>query len=428
MWTIIWLITFFFTLPLRTVLGQRDCPTVTVPSVITSVETVTESTTTTSTDTLSYCYEYTTVYVHRTRAAETEDFSLLTLTPVPTANPAASPTSSPTTTTSTIFVNNCGTTSLPDLDLRGMTNAERLKRGLPLNKPRFRKPGFLPKPRQEPSCITTVYVTTPTTTQTTTTTTTTFTEETVTCLLTIEETVYVTLEDARAGAAATRVDANDREVSPAKITPGGSPPDVHHPPLMISPSPLRPLTEHVKVDWNDPLSVDSSALGECTSLAYYKPLSSLNRSSYPNSKPDSQDLSANSTCTAIIRRVLIHHPIPNQTVDQPRLIDLRRIGAQADCLSPIDTARVGPTPQVMEELLPFTPGLPEKMKGWSNNLDEPSSRIEPSQSQDLIDELQDKEDDGDTVQVDFQIFGGQDSLQQLVEKTGRAALKKRNIS
>ncbi|WVQ68374.1 uncharacterized protein L199_006581 [Kwoniella botswanensis] len=423
MWTIIWLITFSFTLPLRTVFSQRDCPTVTVPSVATSVETVTESTTTTDTDTLFYCYEYTTVYVHRTRAAEAEDFALFTLTPVPTANPAGSPTSSPTT----IFVNNCETTSLPDLDLRGMTNAERLKRGLPLNKPRFRKPGFLPKPRQEPSCITTVYVTTPTTTQTTTTTTTTFTEETVTCLLTIEETVYVTLEDARAGAAATRVGANDREISPAKITPGVSPPDVHHPPLMISPSPLRPLTEHVKVDWNDLLDVDSSALGECTSLAYYKPLSSLNQSSYPDSKPDSQDLSASSTCTAIIGRVLIH-PFPNQNVDQPRLIDLRRIGAQTDCLSPIDTAQVAPTPDEIVELLPFTPGLPEKIKGWSNNLDEPSSRIEPSQSQDLIDELQDKEDDGDTVQVDFQVFGGQDSLQQLVEKTGRAALTKRNIS
>ncbi|WWD02274.1 hypothetical protein V865_000313 [Kwoniella europaea PYCC6329] len=427
MWTIIWLITFSFTLSLRTVLGQRDCPTVTVPSVTTSVEIVTESTTTTSTDTLSYCYEYTTVYVHRTRAAEVEDFAFFTLTPVPTANPAASPTSNPTSTTSTIFVNNCETTSLPDLDLRGMTNAERLKRGLPLNKPRFRKPGFLPRPRQEPSCITTVYVTTPTTTQTTTTTTTTFTEETVTCLLTIEETVYVTLEDARAGAAATRVDANDREISPAKITPGVSPPDVHHPPLMISPSPLRPLTEHVKVDWNDALDVDSSALGECTSLAYYKPLSSLNRSSYPDSKPDTQDLSASSTCTAIIRRVLIHL-IPNQNVDQPRLIDLRRIGAQADCHSPIETAQVAPTADEIEELLPFTPGLPEKMKGWSNHLGGPSSQIDPSQSQDLIVELQDMEEHENAVQFDLQTSGRQDSLQQLVEKTGRAALRKRNIS
>ncbi|OCF57555.1 hypothetical protein L486_05013 [Kwoniella mangroviensis CBS 10435] len=394
---------------------------------VNSVDTVTESTTTTDTDTLSYCYEYTTVYVHRTRAAEAEDFAFFTLTPVPTANPAATPTSSPTTTTSTIFVNNCETTSLPDLDLRGMTNAERLKRGLPLNQPRFRKPGFLPNSRQEPSCITTVYVTTPTTTQTTTTTTTTFTEETVTCSLTIEETVYVTLEDARAGAAATRVDANDREISPAKITPGVSPPDVQHPPLMVSPSPLRPLTEHVKVDWNEPLGIEPTASGECTSLAYYKPLSSLNRSSYPDSKPNSQDLSAESTCTAIIGRVLIH-PIPNQNVDQARLIDLKRIGAQTDCLSPIDTAQVLPTPDEIEELLPFTPGLPEKMKGWSNHLDETPSRIDSSQAQDLIDELQVKEDDEDTVQFDLETSGGQDSLQQLVEKTGRAALKKRNIS
>ncbi|WRT68517.1 uncharacterized protein IL334_005493 [Kwoniella shivajii] len=205
MWSMIWL-----TILISCQLIKAQCPTITDTDTTTQTETTTDSLmiTSTTTITLAYCTETSTHTETTTEHSSTDTYTTTTATStITTTETSTTPTE--TTSTRTIYVRDGITviakkaiieqTPTPTATLtlqerrggkgRRVTNADRLKYGLPLNKPYIRKPGRKRQAGQnDPSCTTAYETITQTDTATVTQTPTVYVEET-TCLLTLTEDV-----------------------------------------------------------------------------------------------------------------------------------------------------------------------------------------------------------------------------------------------
>ncbi|WVW85492.1 hypothetical protein I302_107530 [Kwoniella bestiolae CBS 10118] len=150
---------------------------------------------------------------------------------------------------------------------------------------------------------------------------------------------------------------------------GPSPPDVHQPPMMFSPSPLRPMTSNIKIGGNDHARIHLSAFGG-------------------------------------------HTPSPDGLAADTGAPDLRQITDDDD------------------EILPFTPGTPLKMKGWSALVDTPScGKAEQNNGfYNPYGGIESPEDDGQPIPFDEETFGRKDTFRDLVERAGHAAVRRRKAS
>ncbi|WWC71451.1 uncharacterized protein I206_105407 [Kwoniella pini CBS 10737] len=202
---------------------------------------------------------------------------------------------------------------------------------------------------------------------------------------------------------------------------------IHHPPIIINPSLLMPNVDPIKlINLRDKYQTVPKHISQSTSLAYCHSI--IARSSKSPSSSESQldsERSINSEYEAVIQDISNEqHLLKAALIQLEKKKDVPAKNDNED--SKVNVLFV----QDENELLPFTPERPERMKGWQNAL-KTSNHPKFVDHHSEVTPKDDARPSGDKkvlhqfVEIDNRTSGPNDTRYEPGEKTGQVAAQSR---